>query len=204
VCGQAMGFASCERRIGAAEGMNVLTERRRGDKWEYGVSNVEYTDFERLGVQDEGATPGSEYSKFPANTNILYVGLGALERALRQNSGRAALPGMLVNLTKKVESGAEQVCRLECSMQSVAESMMEAHDERLSASQWDKLSTYVTYNLRSKVTSSAKKKLEPGSTKLAQTPDGALPPPQRCHREGGKRRKSRVTTHDGCWLAHSR
>eukprot|EP00241_Pyramimonas_parkeae_P004556 CAMPEP_0114241130 /NCGR_PEP_ID=MMETSP0058-20121206/9473_1 /TAXON_ID=36894 /ORGANISM="Pyramimonas parkeae, CCMP726" /LENGTH=896 /DNA_ID=CAMNT_0001353645 /DNA_START=274 /DNA_END=2964 /DNA_ORIENTATION=+ len=172
---KAMGFASCERRIGAAEGMNVLTEQKTADgKWKYGVSNIEYTDFETLGVQDEGATPGSKHSKFPANTNILYLGLEPLERALQQREGRAALPGMLVNLTKAVAAGAEQVCRLECSMQSVAESLMDEHDRRLSASQWDNLSTFVSYNMRSKVTSSAKKKLAPGSTKLGQTPEGSF------------------------------
>ena len=51
--GKKFGFASCERPIGNAEGVNVLVERRVGDgKYTYGVSNVEYTEFERIGLKD--------------------------------------------------------------------------------------------------------------------------------------------------------
>lgn len=39
------------------------------------MTNVEYTEFERLGFADEQAAEGSNLSKFPANTNVLYVGL---------------------------------------------------------------------------------------------------------------------------------
>jgi hypothetical protein len=100
---KAMGFATCERKVGATEGMNVLSEQQRADsKWEYGVINIEYTDFERMGVPDQGVTPESSLSKFPTNTNILYVGLGEVQAAMQKDNGRAALPGMLVNLTKKV------------------------------------------------------------------------------------------------------
>ena len=44
--------------------------------WEhaYNVTNVEYTEFEKLGISDECAHD-SQYSRFPANTNVLYVGL---------------------------------------------------------------------------------------------------------------------------------
>ncbi len=76
------GFASCERRAGAAEGVNVLMERRLkradGDGYEYvyNVTNVEYTEFGRLGVSDE-CLDGSQYSRYPANTNVLYIGLKA-------------------------------------------------------------------------------------------------------------------------------
>ena len=60
----------------------MLAERRqrrrdgRGWEWAYNVANVEYTEFERLGVPDEAAA-GSALSRFPANTNVLYVGLQA-------------------------------------------------------------------------------------------------------------------------------
>jgi hypothetical protein len=63
----------------------VLAERRRrradgrGWEWAYNVANVEYTEFERLGVPDEAAA-GSALSRFPANTNVLYVGLQARAR----------------------------------------------------------------------------------------------------------------------------
>jgi UTP---glucose-1-phosphate uridylyltransferase len=76
--GRAFGFASCNRTLGASEGMNVLARRRRrcgSGNWEYeyGVTNVEYTEFQRLGLEDKATECGTE-SLFPANTNILYVG----------------------------------------------------------------------------------------------------------------------------------
>lgn len=80
---RAFGFASCNRAVGASEGMNVLQRRRRAQsaagsgqarvQYEYGVTNVEYTEFTRLGIEDKAAEGGAE-SAFPANTNILYVG----------------------------------------------------------------------------------------------------------------------------------
>jgi UTP---glucose-1-phosphate uridylyltransferase len=80
---RSFGFASCNRAVGASEGMNVLQRRKRlvRDKdsgelvpqYEYGVTNVEYTEFTRLGIEDKTADGGTE-SAFPANTNILYVG----------------------------------------------------------------------------------------------------------------------------------
>lgn len=80
---RSFGFASCNRAVGASEGMNVLQRRKRtlregdngpgGVQYEYGVTNVEYTEFTRLGIEDKAAEGGSE-SAFPANTNILYVG----------------------------------------------------------------------------------------------------------------------------------
>ena len=78
--GRTFGFASCERAVGATEGMNVLMEQRlpqpdgSGFEYSYNVANVEYTEFERLGITDETATDGA-HSVLPANTNILYVSL---------------------------------------------------------------------------------------------------------------------------------
>ena len=95
--GRTFGFASCDRVIGAAEGMNVLREQfvpaasggenssaaansggAADGSWEYVVSNVEYTEFQRLGIQDQAVEEGSNKSAFPANTNILYVGAAFL------------------------------------------------------------------------------------------------------------------------------
>jgi len=90
---RAFGFMSCERVVGAAEGMNVLQERKvwredpsnpNGGRWEYdyAITNVEYTEFERLGISDQPLAEGSSHSAFPANTNILYVGLQAVRQAV--------------------------------------------------------------------------------------------------------------------------
>ena len=60
--------------------MNVLLERKMKHpdghvEHAYNVTNVEYTEFEKQGICDVPAAPGSQYSCFPANTNVLYVGL---------------------------------------------------------------------------------------------------------------------------------
>jgi hypothetical protein len=64
---RSFGFASCERVVGAAEGMNVLAQERvpaepvggtdgstREFQYSYRVTNVEYTEFERLGEWQDG------------------------------------------------------------------------------------------------------------------------------------------------------
>lgn len=101
--GRAFGFASCNRSVGAAEGMNVLREARHpcggglgactngasveveggvGVEFEYGVTNVEYTEFQRLGIKDQAVREGSNESAYPANTNILYVGAHCMLKLL--------------------------------------------------------------------------------------------------------------------------
>ncbi len=46
-----------------------------GYGYEYGITNIEYTEFKRLGIQDEAQCEGSQLSVFPANTNVLYLSL---------------------------------------------------------------------------------------------------------------------------------
>lgn len=47
-----MGFASCKRNSGATEGINVLIEKNLDGKWEYGLSCIEYTEFDKFGITD--------------------------------------------------------------------------------------------------------------------------------------------------------
>jgi hypothetical protein len=157
----AFGFASCERVVGAAEGMNVLLKQRlshsEGDqeannhhidnthnssssnnnnttsRYSYRVTNVEYTEFERLGIEDKGHSKNSEHSAFPANTNVLFLGLPKIEAKIKQGvalgTTDAVLPGMILNLKKEsvhrdVVTGEEKKCRagrLECTMQNLAD-----------------------------------------------------------------------------------
>lgn len=50
---QKLGFASCERNFGATEGINVLIGKNNLDgKWAYGLSCIEYTEFDRFGIND--------------------------------------------------------------------------------------------------------------------------------------------------------
>ncbi|KAK9823989.1 hypothetical protein WJX72_006832 [[Myrmecia] bisecta] len=188
--GRSFGFASCERAVGAAEGMNVLMERQiprpdgRGVEYAYNVTNVEYTEFERLGICDECAE-GSQFSRFPANTNVLYVGLKAAEGAVRagvRDGGGAALPGMIFNLKKKVTyqdavSGRERTVhagRMECTMQNLVDSLAQRFRAPVPDERHSVLNTFVVYNKRRRVTSSAKRKRAPGSTSIHQTPDGSF------------------------------
>ena len=98
---KALGFVSCERAVGASEGINVLVEKTNQvtkERW-YGISNVEYTELDKLGISDEPAeNSGAEESAYPANTNVLYVGLKHIRDTLT-SSPRAAFPGMLINLS---------------------------------------------------------------------------------------------------------
>eukprot|EP01026_Neomeris_dumetosa_P024099 TRINITY_DN2017_c1_g1_i1.p1 TRINITY_DN2017_c1_g1~~TRINITY_DN2017_c1_g1_i1.p1 ORF type:complete len:606 (-),score=95.75 TRINITY_DN2017_c1_g1_i1:304-2121(-) len=184
------GFASCPRVAGAVEGMNVLMERaivgQNGKtQYEYGVTNVEYTEFERLGVQDEAIDDQSGLSKFPANTNVLYVDLNAAKDAVEKGikiGGGAALPGMIFNMKKKMRyqnafTGDEEEVvagRMECTMQNLADSLVQTFDRQLNEEERSQLQTFVVYNRRRKVTSSAKRARKPDSTKIHQTPEGSF------------------------------
>ena len=177
----AFGFASCERVVGAAEGMNVLLREEiegSGGRAVYRITNVEYTEFERLGLEDKGATEESEHSVFPANTNVLYLGLAQVEAKVREGvcSGTTdvILPGMILNLKKECSSRdvdtnrvvTQRAGRLECTMQNLADCF--------GADSPEELDTFMVYGPRRKVTSSAKRQRSPNSTKIHQTPDGSL------------------------------
>lgn len=54
---QKLGFASCKRNAGATEGINVLMEKKNLDgKWEYGISCIEYTEFDKFGISNRSPT----------------------------------------------------------------------------------------------------------------------------------------------------
>lgn len=55
---QKIGFASCERKVGATEGINVLIEREKLDgQWAYGVTCIEYTELEDFFIADTPISP---------------------------------------------------------------------------------------------------------------------------------------------------
>ncbi|KAF6262593.1 nucleotide-diphospho-sugar transferase [Scenedesmus sp. NREL 46B-D3] len=202
---RAFGFMSCERVVGAAEGMNVLQERKvwvedsslpEGGSWQYdyAITNVEYTEFERLGITDQPMHEGSNHSAFPANTNILYVGLAAARAAVEAAvaaGGGEVMPGLIFNLKKKVkffdpfiqDEREVRAGRMECTMQNLADSLTSRSAAALAGpgagpgaeqALMDRLSTFMVYNMRRKVTSSAKKKRDPRSSHIHQTPEGAF------------------------------
>ncbi|KAL4386480.1 hypothetical protein GQ457_09G030530 [Hibiscus cannabinus] len=78
--GKKLGFASYKRNIGATEGINVLIEKKNLDReWAYGLSCIEYTEFDEFGITSGRSSANCLQAEFPANTNILYVDLPSAE-----------------------------------------------------------------------------------------------------------------------------
>ena len=62
---QKLGFASCQCSVGASEGVNVLLECNTiVGCWEYGLTCIEYIEFDKLGIIDATVSPGRQFS-FP-------------------------------------------------------------------------------------------------------------------------------------------
>ncbi|KAL8137487.1 hypothetical protein V2J09_003488 [Rumex salicifolius] len=177
-----LGFASCKRTSGATEGINVLMERMEHDgKWAYGLSCVEYTEFDKFGISNGTHHPhNNAQAEFPANTNILYIDLRSVESVASSND-QTSLPGLVLNIKKPIvymdHFGIRRSVsggRLECTMQNIADNLCNTYLRRCYKEIEDELDTYIVYNERRRVTSSAKKKRRLGDMSLHQTPDGAL------------------------------
>ena len=193
--GRTFGFASCKRRPGATEGVNVLRERSArcldgsgSPKYSYAIGCVEYTELERLGLEEKHETFSHDednvlHSPFPANTNVLFARVDAIEAA----TAECPAPGMIINTEKVVrytsEFGGERRDmevlggRLECCMQDIALSFASTFERPLAVRNGRcegaaDLETFVLYNDRRKVTSSAKRRFEAGK-KMSQTPEGS-------------------------------
>jgi UDP-N-acetylglucosamine pyrophosphorylase len=154
------GFSTCPRLENSAEGMNVLKEIREeiGEKdiKKYLVSNVEYSDFKREGILEE---KGKNFSKFPANTNILFFDLKRVECAVEKNP----FPGMIVNMKMEIaeKNKSLKAGRLELMMQNISDEMFCLNKERLK--------TFLVYNERIK-TISVTKNLYVEGKKILETP----------------------------------
>ena len=151
------GFAACHRRVGSAEGTNVLFHR--GSSW--GLTNIEYTEFAKHGLVDEG----DEYSLYPANTNVLFADLKAVEAVIE----KVPLPGMLINMKKTMpfidadgKRSEELAGRLETMMQNIA--------DYFTGDDPDDLPSFLTFNKRSKTISVTKNTYR--GEKLRETPPG--------------------------------
>ncbi|CAI5502747.1 unnamed protein product [Closterium sp. Naga37s-1] len=139
---QKFGFASCDRNVGTAEGVNVLAEQQQADgSWAYGLTCIEYTEFEKLGISDAPVAPGSSKSKYPANTNVLFADLHAVEAAVlgvtageagegeeqqRQQQQEQQQPCYCYGHTQSIRGG-----RLECTMQNIADLLVTSLPYRL-------------------------------------------------------------------------
>jgi hypothetical protein len=153
------GFASCPRDPKAAEGINVVIAMQKESGPEYVLTNIEYCDLKRFGIKDQ--------PKFPTNTNILFVDFQAILGAVTE----CPIPGILVNLKKltyRTESGhkkEEEIARLESTMQNIA--------DFFPAQQKEELKSYLTYNIRRKTISTAKREFTLGAS-LLETPEGCF------------------------------
>jgi hypothetical protein len=149
------GFASCPRLLQAAEGVNVLVEREK----RVVLTNIEYCDFAKFGIEDLPLKKGEPYSRFSSNTNILFADLQAVSDAV----DACPFPGLLINLkngsytTANGERVEEPMARLESTMQNIADVFVEERESALATKR-----TFITYNRRHKTISTAKKAFVPG------------------------------------------
>ncbi|NGX50708.1 MAG: putative uridylyltransferase [Chlamydiae bacterium] len=148
------GFASCPRLVNAHEGMNVIRVSGR----ERALTNVEYCDFAKFGIQDRPHQAGSRYSHFPSNTNILFADLKEVDEAVKKHP----FPGLLMNFRTgshhHSKGGEEEIARLETTMQNIAD-VIDADD------------SYLTFYERRKTISTTKRKSS-GQGALLETPEG--------------------------------
>jgi hypothetical protein len=160
------GFASCPRLVKASEGMNVIVETPDGKMV---LTNIEYCDFTKFGIEDCPLQEGAAYSKFSSNTNILFIDLAALLKAVEANP----LPGLLIHFKKgvfPVASGEKKefsVARLESTMQNIADVFKEPKPVE-GALRTQK--TFVTHNHRHKTISVAKKAYQ-SALAMQETPE---------------------------------
>ncbi len=169
----AFGFASCPRQVKAAEGVNVLIEKKEQGVKQYCLTNIEYCDFIKYGIEDVAEEKGGNYSLFPSNTNILFGDIFKLQAAIEQNP----FPGLILNF-KRLELRDDQgeviekdMARLESMMQNIADYFVLTVAEGEEFHSQD-LPTFITYNARSKTISTAKKGFQLGSS-LLETPQGS-------------------------------
>lgn len=182
---KAFGFASCERLLNATEGMDVLVEKKWEKEFDYCISNIEYTEFEKLGISDAPLAPGSPYSIFPANTNILFGYIPSIQEAI----AISPLPGLLLNMKNKVSclnSDGEyreiEAGRLETTMQNIADVLVDHFSQPITSDQQKNLKTFLTYNHRRKTISVTKNAYKEDKS-LQETPEGAFYDLLQNHRE---------------------
>lgn len=171
------GFVSCERPLNCEEGMNVVVENKVEAGYEYSLQNIEYTNFKQCGIEDVPANPGSLFSIFPTNTNILFANIPSIQKALEL----FPLPGQLINMKSKVpyidsEGQHSQVRggRLESTMQSIADQFIKKSAKKLSKEELkNDLNSFIVYNKRPKTISTTKKSYLKGVSSLS-TPEQAF------------------------------
>ncbi|XP_057462808.1 UTP--glucose-1-phosphate uridylyltransferase 3, chloroplastic-like isoform X2 [Actinidia eriantha] len=128
--------------------------------WEYGLSCIEYTEFDKFGIAYGPLSPNGLQDELHANTNILYVDLLSAE-LIRSSNNLASLPGLVLNTKKEItyvdQFGIQHRAlggRLECTMQNIADNFFSTHSSQRNKGVEDVLDTFIVCNERRKVTSS--------------------------------------------------
>jgi hypothetical protein len=169
------GFLSCQRLVGAAEGVLVLAQEQKDHQYDYRITNLEYTDFERYGFKDVAESKDDNYSIYPSNTNILFFDIDKVESIIPKEP----IPGLLVNIKNEqefdpLEATFKEIgcARLESTMQNIADSLTNTFDVELQQNETEeKLDTFIVYNDRAKTISVTKRSYFPGKSHL-ETPVG--------------------------------
>ena len=167
---KSFGFASCPPKTGFAEGLNILSILPKEGA---AISNIEYTHFKTLQSEYPSLF---ENESCPANTNVLFVHIPAIEKALKTDP----IPGMLVNPKTTVEvvkNGVvekKMAARLESSMQNIADAMRVHVDSNMSTKEMKRtLPTFLNLYERSKLISVTKKAFQDPKNPY-ETPDSCL------------------------------
>lgn len=164
------GFLSCDRLLGAKEGICVLVEEKNENHFSYFLTNIEHCDLEKRGFEDLPDESNQSISQFPSNTNILFTDLNAMEKACSQYP----FPGALVNFKESncYENKSYQkkeVARLEATMQNICDVFISEQEEQLTDLKKATDKTFIVFNQRSKTISPAKKAYIKGQSTL-ETP----------------------------------
>lgn len=170
------GFSSCDRVINSSEGMDILIEKETPQGFLYKITNIEYTEFVKNSIVDEPECETSQFSKFPTNTNILFLDILEVEKAIK----KCPVPGMLINMKSTVPYIDKEGCltkiqagRLESTMQNIADDIVDVFPHQLSEDQYGQLKSYLTYNLRNKTISVTKRSLNSNDS-FSETPESCF------------------------------
>jgi UTP---glucose-1-phosphate uridylyltransferase len=170
---KSFGFAACKRVVDSAEGVDVLCQKKEDNGYYYNHSNIEYTDFAKYNIEDVPFEEGTNTSKYPSNTNILFASLEEVEKSIEKDP----YPGQIVNfktifscLQKDGTKVEKKAARLEIMMQNIADNLKDFSKKNIESIKEDDLQTFVSFNKRLKTISVTKKQYEKDS--ILETPVG--------------------------------
>ena len=123
---------------------------------------------DKWGIVDEPESEGSEYSKFPSNTNILFGDLAVL----KELSVKEPFPGILLNPKTKVSQFSRKGPDAIEKSAGRLETLMQAVGNLIRSPEKGDLKSFIAFNDRQKTISPTKKSYEPGKG-MEDTPEGS-------------------------------